>query len=97
VERIQAHCDARGYPVHIPHIGSIFWMAFSREAPIRRADQIRTDSMDHFKNLHRELLDRGLYLGPSGYEVGFVSAAHSEADLAEAAALICDALDNLSL
>jgi glutamate-1-semialdehyde 2,1-aminomutase len=28
------------------------------------------------------LLERGIYLGPSGYEVGFVSAAHSNDDIA---------------
>jgi len=38
-------------------------------------------------------LQRGCYLGPSGYEVGFVSAAHGIADLEEAATLICEAMD----
>jgi len=58
-----------------------------------RSDQIDPASMEHFKVLHHELLQRGVYLGPSGYEVGFVSAAHTEADLAEAAAKICEAMD----
>jgi glutamate-1-semialdehyde 2,1-aminomutase len=92
VQQIQDHCDAKGYPVSIPHIGSIFWIAFSKDR-IVRADQIDADSMELFKALHHELLQRGIYLGPSGYEVGFVSAAHSKQDLAEAAKEICDALD----
>lgn len=92
VARIQAHCDAKGYEVSLPHIGSIFWVAFSR-AHILRADQIAPSSMARFKVLHHELLQRGVYLGPSGYEVGFVSAAHTEADLEEAAALIMEAMD----
>ena len=49
--------------------------------------------MEKFKVLHHELLERGVYLGPSGYEVGFVSAAHSEADLAETAVKMKAALD----
>ena len=92
VQQIQDFADARGYELTIPHIHSIFWMCFSRER-ITRADQIDPASMEKFKVLHHELLQRGVYLGPSGYEVGFVSAAHSEADLVEAAAHICAALE----
>lgn len=92
VGQIQDHCDQKGYKVSIPQIGSIFWIAFSRERIIR-ADQIDPKSMDKFKILHHELLQRNIYLGPSGYEVGFVSAAHQDADLVEAAEKICEAMD----
>ncbi len=89
---IEDHCDRRGYTVTVPHIHSIFWINFSRET-IRRADRIRASGMETFKKLHHELLQRGVYLGPSGYEVGFVSAAHTDAVLDEAASKICEALD----
>jgi glutamate-1-semialdehyde 2,1-aminomutase len=92
VAGIQAYCDDKGYHVSIPHIGSVFWVAFTPER-IQRADEIDPASMDQFKILHHELLQRGVYLGPSGYEVGFVSAAHTEADLLEASAHICAAMD----
>ena len=49
--------------------------------------------MAKFKTLHHELLESGVYLGPSGYEVGFVSAAHTEVDLEEASVKIKAALD----
>jgi len=89
---IQEYCDQRGYEVHIPNIGSIFWIAFDRNRIIA-ADQIDSASMDKFKILHHELLQNGVYLGPSGYEVGFVSAAHTQEDLEEAAGKICEAMD----
>ena len=92
VAGIQQYCDDKGYDVSIPHIGSIFWVAFTKER-ILAADQIDPASMDKFKILHHELLQRGVYLGPSGYEVGFVSAAHGEEDLAEASAHIRAAMD----
>lgn len=92
IGQIQGHCDKKGYEVHIQQMGSIFWIAFSK-ARITRADQIDAKSMDKFKVLHHELLQRGVYLGPSGYEVGFVSAAHAEGDLAEAAEKICAGMD----
>jgi len=92
VQAVQNHCDAKGYEVSIPQIASIFWIAFSRER-IVTADQIDPKSMDKFKVLHLELLKRGIYFGPSGYEVGFVSAAHSEADMELAATKVNEAMD----
>jgi len=92
VADIQQHIDQKGYKAHLQQIASIFWIAFSDER-VMRSDQIDSAGMEIFKKLHHELLQRGVYLGPSGYEVGFVSAAHTEADLQEAAGLIKEAMD----
>lgn len=92
VNDILSYCNAKGYELSIPHIGSIFWLAFTKDR-IKRSDQIDPASMERFKVLHHELLQRGVYLGPSGYEVGFVSAAHSPEDLKEAAGKMKAALD----
>ena len=89
---VQDYCDQKGYEVNMVQIGSIFWVAFTKER-ITKADQIDPASMEKFKVLHKELLNRGIYLGPSGYEVGFVSAAHSEEDLAWAAQQLNEAMD----
>lgn len=89
---IQQYCDAKGYEVSMVNIGSIFWVAFTKDR-VQRSDQIDPASMEKFKVLHHELLQRGIYLGPSGYEVGFVSAAHQAEDLAEATQKICDSMD----
>ncbi len=90
--RLQTFADRKGLPFHLQQIGSIFWLAFSNQR-IMRADQIDPASMELFKTLHHELLMRGVYLGPSGYEVGFVSAAHTQADLEEATGLMEEALE----
>jgi glutamate-1-semialdehyde 2,1-aminomutase len=92
VQQLQDYCDDQGYEVTFPHVGSIFWIAFSRNH-IQAADQIDPHSMDKFKILHLELLNHGVYLGPSGYEVGFVSTAHTEEDLGQAFEAFCGALD----
>ncbi len=89
---IQEHADAKGYALQLPHIGSIFWFNFSRKT-VRRADQIDPAGMERFKLLHHQLLQRHIYLGPSGYEVGFISAAHTDEALDYAATQICAALD----
>ena len=49
--------------------------------------------MTSFNKLHDYLLHHGVYLGPCGYEVGFISSAHNEEELAFAAAQFCAGLD----
>lgn len=63
------------------HLGSIFWIAFTEKESITNAEDIDPNSMSYFKILYHALLENGVYLGPSGYEVGFVSRAHSYDDL----------------
>lgn len=90
--RLQAFCEQRNYDISFPHIGSIFWPTFTRQR-IRRSDEIDGSGMKYFKTMHLECLKRGVYFGPSGYEVGFISAAHTPADLDFAANKICESLD----
>ena len=94
VDKINSHAEKKGYPLHLQQIGSIFWFAFSKKT-IRRADEIDTSTMQYFNAMHKALLDKGMYLGPSGYEVGFVSASHTYKDLTLAAKVICKVLDKV--
>jgi glutamate-1-semialdehyde 2,1-aminomutase len=91
---INAHAKSKGYDFEIVSIGSIFWLNFAGNKTIRQAAEINPD-MTGFRHLHSALLNRGVYLGPSGYEVGFVSSAHTPEILAQAAAIMCDALDEI--
>lgn len=93
VNAIQQYAVSKNYKFKVFQVGSIFWFAFTGQEHIRRADEIDAESMAYFKVFHRELLNRGVYLGPSGYEVGFVSSAHSEKDFEQAKLAIFDSLD----
>lgn len=93
VDKINAHAKSKSYEFELFSIGSIFWLTFSNAESVRSASEIRAESMQDFKNLYAELLNAGIYLGPSGYEVGFVSAAHSEDILNQVAVTFCNALD----
>jgi len=92
VDKINAYAGEKGYAFEIFSIGSIFWVAFSDKVAIRRADEIDCD-MTPFKMLHSELLNRGIYIGPSGYEVGFISKAHTKEILDTTFPAFCEALD----
>lgn len=92
VSKINNHAKNKGYNFEIVTVGSVFWLSFDGKKRIQRADQIDPD-MTGFKNLFTELLNRGIYLGPSGYEVGFVSIAHTKEVLDAAANKFNEALD----
>ena len=92
-ESIQRFATARNYKFKVFSIASIFWFAFTDQETISSAEEIDASGMEKFKIMHRELLNRGVYLGPSGYEVGFISAAHSKIELEKAKRAIFDSLD----
>lgn len=95
VNTVNEHCKAKGYPVHLFSVASIYWIAFTEENKVQRADQIDGSKMTYFAQLHGYLLENGVYLGPSGYEVGFVSTAHTAGILEEAAQHFCNGFDKI--
>jgi glutamate-1-semialdehyde 2,1-aminomutase len=81
---IRAAADASGTQVTVNRVGSAF-TTFYAEAPISTwAEAADADTERYATNFHR-LLERGVYTAPSQFEAGFVSLAHTEADLAFAA------------
>jgi glutamate-1-semialdehyde 2,1-aminomutase len=69
----------------LQRVGSIFWPVLSRTGtpalPIRSIRQFPADAGPTFAAAFHALLDRGIYLAPSAFEVGFLSAAHTEAHI----------------
>lgn len=90
---IREHIQNRQYPVRIFQVGSVFWISFSELAHVRAAEQIDALSMQKFNILFHYLQSQGIYFGPSGYEVGFVSASHTVEELVWAAQVICEGID----
>jgi glutamate-1-semialdehyde 2,1-aminomutase len=93
VTNVMAHAQAKGYAFHMFSMGSIFWVSFDASKSIRRMDEINETGVKRFAPFHKALLERGVYLGPSGYEVGFISQAHTNADIEMAITAMQEALD----
>jgi glutamate-1-semialdehyde 2,1-aminomutase len=72
--------------------GSIFWLCLGTRknsgAPIRSLAGLPADAGRAFAPLFHALLERGIYLAPSAYEVGFLSAAHTEAHIDQLAGAV---------
>jgi glutamate-1-semialdehyde 2,1-aminomutase len=74
--------EAQKAEVHLSaqSIGSMFGMYFRAAPPASFAEVMQCDR-DRFNRFFHEMLARGVYLAPSAYEAGFVSAAHGAAEI----------------
>ena len=100
-ERTAEFCDElnsnfkhRGLPFEITRAASIFWLHTAAGGAIRRIEQIPPHNAEAFAKVFHRALDRGVYLSPSGYEVNFMSLAHSDELLERAQGAILEAAEN---
>jgi glutamate-1-semialdehyde 2,1-aminomutase len=69
-----------GVPVQFNRCGSMFCGYFTSEPVWNLADAMKSDR-ERFKKYFHGMLEAGVYLAPSQFEAGFISTAHSEADI----------------
>ncbi len=67
-------------PFTVAHAGSM-WGAYFAAGPVRNYTDARKADTALFARWHKAALARGVFLAPSAFEAGFVSAAHAEADI----------------
>nr|MCW8957741.1 aspartate aminotransferase family protein [Gammaproteobacteria bacterium] len=73
-----------GIPMSENHVGGMFGLFFTEEEKITAFGQaVERCNADRFKLFFHGMLNEGVYLAPSAFEAGFVSAAHSDADIEE--------------
>jgi glutamate-1-semialdehyde 2,1-aminomutase len=68
-------------PVSVEAEGGMFGLVFTDAGPVRTYAQVAAADVDRFKTFFHGMLEEGIYLAPSAFEAGFVSAAHSDEDL----------------
>jgi glutamate-1-semialdehyde 2,1-aminomutase len=67
--------------VGLARVGSIFWLSIFAATPPQRADRIDARAAQYYALLFHALLEAGIAIAPSAYEVGFLSLAHTTADI----------------
>jgi glutamate-1-semialdehyde 2,1-aminomutase len=70
-----------GIPFSTNSVGGMFGLFFTEDEKISNFEQVMRCDAERFKKFFHGMLEQGVYLAPSAYEAGFVSAAHSEDDL----------------
>jgi glutamate-1-semialdehyde 2,1-aminomutase len=70
-----------GISVSTENQGGMFGLVFTNDGPVRSFAQVAAADVERFKQFFHGMLDQGIYLAPSAFEAGFVSAAHSDEDI----------------
>jgi len=70
---------------HIPltatHAGGMFGLFFTEAAQVSSFEQVMACNGDHFKAFFHHMLEANIYLAPSAFEAGFISAAHTQSEI----------------
>ena len=77
-----AHAAASaGIALATNHVCGMFGFFFTEEAAVDRYSKVMACDVERFKHFFHGMLEEGVYLAPSAFEAGFLSAAHGAADL----------------
>ena len=94
VEGMRAAFDDAGVPARLTQVGTIAGLVFADTAPTTY-DEVTAADMDTYGRFFHAMLERGVYLAPSGYEVLFTSAALTDDHVDEIVATTADAAATL--
>jgi len=72
---------AADIPLAVEHLGGMFGFVFTDNAPVRRYAQVAAADVERFRVFFHGMLEAGVYLAPSAFEAGFVSAAHGDEEI----------------
>jgi glutamate-1-semialdehyde 2,1-aminomutase len=81
VDGLMAAAKKIGVTFSAQSVGGMFGLYFSAACPTC-FDEVMTSDKAAFNVFFHSMLDSGIYLGPSAFEAGFVSAAHTDGDIA---------------
>ncbi len=77
-------------------VGAMFGLFFTEEKNVSRFAQANACDINLFKKFFHGMLDKGIYIAPSAYETGFVSSAHTEADIEQTIQAADNVFSNLN-
>ncbi|WP_020395229.1 glutamate-1-semialdehyde 2,1-aminomutase [Thiolinea disciformis] len=83
VDGFQQAADQAGEAFTTTRVGGMFGLFFTAEKSITSYAQVTACDSKRFNRFFHGMLEHGVYLAPSAFEAGFVSTAHSDADIAE--------------
>jgi len=86
--------DAKGIPYRLNRTGSMFCLFFT-DREIVNVDDVMKQDLELFKKFFWGCLDKGIYIAPSPYETGFLSLAHTEADLDDTLTVFDEVLSSI--
>ncbi|AFU99077.1 glutamate-1-semialdehyde 2,1-aminomutase [Simiduia agarivorans] len=79
---LQREADAAGVPFTTNRVGSMFGFFFTESKRVENFAQVMACDIPRFNKFFHLMLEQGVYLAPASYEAGFMSAAHTDEDIA---------------
>jgi glutamate-1-semialdehyde 2,1-aminomutase len=90
-DRLREVCARAKVPAQLNHVGTM-WTLFFTGQPVFDYPTAKTADTKRFAQVHRALLERGVYLPPSQFEAAFTSSMHGKAELDRTVAALEQAL-----
>ena len=81
VDGMRSIAHEAGIPFTTNHVGSMFGFFFNDAETVTSYQQVANGDLESFKKFYHDMLTQHIYLAPSAFEAGFVSAAHGEKEL----------------
>ncbi|WP_438970969.1 glutamate-1-semialdehyde 2,1-aminomutase [Methylophaga sp.] len=81
VAGLQQAANDAGIAMTTNQVGGMFGLFFTDDKQVRYYEQVVASDQDRFKRFFHAMLDRGVYLAPSAFEAGFVSAMHGDKEI----------------
>jgi glutamate-1-semialdehyde 2,1-aminomutase len=81
VNGIKDAAHKAGVPISTNHVCGMFGLFFTSDRQVTSYTEATACDVERFKRFFHGMLDEGVYLAPSAFEAGFISAAHTDADI----------------
>lgn len=81
IQGLRDRAQAAGIAMTSNHVGTMFGVFFTDEKAITNYQQVMACDTERFNRFFHGMLNEGVYLAPASYEAGFLSAAHTDADI----------------
>ena len=81
IARLRAAAARSGITLATNHVCGMFGLFFTAEHTVDSFAKVMACDVERFRRFFHAMLDAGIYLAPSAFEAGFLSAAHSVADI----------------
>jgi len=81
IDGLTHEARAANVPFSTNHVCGMFGLFFTDKTPVRYFREVMACDVERFKRFFHSMLEQGVYLAPSAFEAGFVSAAHGAQDL----------------
>jgi glutamate-1-semialdehyde 2,1-aminomutase len=81
MRRLAQSASVAGIALSTNHVCGMFGFFFTDEPHVDRYGKVMACNVERFKRFFHGMLDQGIYFAPSAFEAGFLSSAHSAADI----------------